>query len=959
MNESKPILVPRGQGVPRFILLFSMMLGLSLSRMQGADVLDSSLIMRLNFEAAPVGDVIADTSQAGLHPGTNNLATWVASEGGRQGVMFFNGGDPDQITVAAAADLNSTVGTIAFWMQSTNVTATPNPDAMLFDRRAAGGDLIYQTPNGHLANQAEQGGGEVVNSQTTAANLTDGQWHHVAYVYDQSSRGTVSFYVDGVLDTVATNASQAWFWVATQEVEVGASHDTFWAGYTGFLDDFRIYNRMLSASEVANVAGLGTNVQIVIMTGGQPQAVSVAEKDTASFSVKATVVNGNAAQLAYQWQKNNTNVIGATNATYAFSVAAADNGAKVQAQLSYPGATNVTSAQATLTVVPEVVVIYNFDAAPVGDVIVDSSTNTAGPHNGVNVGATWVASQGKHQGVMYFDGTVPDQITVAPAPELGSARGTIAFWMESSNVTQVPNPYAILFDRRAGAADNLSTTGGDVIYQAPDGHLANQAQAPGAGNVNAGEIALNSTDNQWHHIAYLYDQSAGGFVSFYVDGALDTTRGNTAPWAWVPEEEIEIGQSHDPFWSGYSGFLDEFRLYNRVLAPSEIAQLAGLGPQPQILISRQPASLVTGVNDKPSFSVTASVINGDATKLAYAWQRNGTNISGATSASYSFTVAAADDGASFQVQLSYPGAMNVTSTSATLTVLPEMAVHYAFDAAPQNNVIVDSSPTGNNNGVNVGANWLASQDGRTNVMSFDPTVPSQITIAGAPSMNSMRGTIAFWMESAQTTPAPNPYAILFDRRAMPADGVPVTGGDVIYQLPSGQLSDQAEADGRSRANTISTTGNPTNGRWHHVAYVYDQTAQGFIGFYIDGVLDGTQGNSQPWYWLPDEAVEIGESHDPWWSAYGGYLADLRIYNRVLSAGEIAQLAGVAVVPPALGLSVAGGKLTLSWSEAGFVLQQNSNLSNPAGWANVANGGASPVVITLPRTGVNFYRLKQP
>ncbi len=117
--------------------------------------------------------------------------------------------------------------------------------------------------------------------------------------------------------------------------------------------------------------------------------------------------------------------------------------------------------------------------------------------------------------------------------------------------------------------------------------------------------------------------------------------------------------------------------------------------------------------------------------------------------------------------------------------------------------------------------------------------------------------------------------------------------------------------------------------------------------------------ANPGYWVPDEEIEIGESHDPWWSAYGGYLADLRIYNRVLSAGEIAQLAGVAVASPALGFSVAGGKLTLSWSQAGFVLQQNSNLSNPAGWANVANGGISPVVITLPPTGVNFYRLKQP
>ena len=79
-----------------------------------ADVLDNSLIVRLNFDAAPMGDVIVDTSPAGGHPGTNNLATWVATEAGRQGVMKFDGLVPNQITVDAAPALNSPVGTIAF-----------------------------------------------------------------------------------------------------------------------------------------------------------------------------------------------------------------------------------------------------------------------------------------------------------------------------------------------------------------------------------------------------------------------------------------------------------------------------------------------------------------------------------------------------------------------------------------------------------------------------------------------------------------------------------------------------------------------------------------------------------------------------------------------------------------------------------------------------------------------------
>src|SRR5678816_133306 len=83
--------------------------------LKAADVIDSSLKVRFNFDAAPVSDVIADTSPAAAHPGTNNLAVWAASEGTRNGVMQFDPNAPSQITLSPASDLNSSVGTITFW----------------------------------------------------------------------------------------------------------------------------------------------------------------------------------------------------------------------------------------------------------------------------------------------------------------------------------------------------------------------------------------------------------------------------------------------------------------------------------------------------------------------------------------------------------------------------------------------------------------------------------------------------------------------------------------------------------------------------------------------------------------------------------------------------------------------------------------------------------------------------
>jgi hypothetical protein len=775
--------------------------------------------------------------------------------------------------------------------------------------------------------------------------LTDNTWHHVAYVYDQANGGTVSLYVDGVLDSTGQN-SGAWAWVADQQLEIGKSHASFWSAYTGFLDDFRIYDRKLTGPEVAAVAGLAATPQIVLTAGGQPQNIVAGDKDSPVFTVKASAVNAEASQISYQWMKDGVDIPGATSSTYSFQVSPADSGKKFSVRMTLPGATPVTSAEATLTVEPELSVIFNFAAEPVDEVIVDSSPSAV-KHDGLNAGAMWMASEDGRSGVMHFDGeNAPGMITVAAAPELNLERGTIAFWMKSAAVTQTPNAYAMIFDRR--------TSVGDVIYQDPSGALANQV----AGGLNAQATTVNPTDNKWHHVAYTYDQNAGGAVSIYLDGVLNTTKSNGGEWSWPADQQIEIGDSHDSFWAGFTGFLDEFRIYNRVLTAGEIATLAGLGPQPQIVISGQPANLATGLNDRPTLGVTATVVNGTAANLRYQWQREGLNIADATNSTYSFTVTQADDAKKYRVVLSYTGAANVTSAESTVTVLPEFVLHFPFDAEPVGDVVTDVSP-GGNNGANAGAMWMASEDGRSGVMHFDgENAPGMITVEAAPNLNSVRGTIAFWMKSPNVTQLPNPYAMIFDRRAMPADGAPVTGGDVIFQLPEGNIANQAEVAGRAKANVNTATKNTTDGQWHHFAYVYDQTARGFVSFYVDGVLDSTLANSTAWYWVPEQRIEIGDSHDAFWSAYTGFLDDFRIYNRVLGADEIANLAGV-VTQPKLNLSLNGRDLTVSWSATGFVLQENSDVGNANGWANVTGGASSPVTISIPATGNKFYRLFKP
>ncbi|MCU0429652.1 MAG: PQQ-dependent sugar dehydrogenase [Cytophagaceae bacterium] len=89
---------------------------------------------------------------------------------------------------------------------------------------------------------------------------------------------------------------------------------------------------------------------------------------------------------------------------------------------------------------------------------------------------------------------------------------------------------------------------------------------------------------------------------------------------------------------------------------------------PQIL--SQPASRTVNVGDAVSFSVTAS----GAAPLIYQWQRNGVNIVGATSASYSISAATAAAAGSYTCIVSNTSG-TVTSNVATLVV-------NAFNATP-------------------------------------------------------------------------------------------------------------------------------------------------------------------------------------------------------------------------------------------------------------------------------------
>jgi Concanavalin A-like lectin/glucanases superfamily len=229
-------------------------------------------------------------------------ATWLASSQDsrgttRTGFMQFVGAQAAQIRVAATlTNFDSPQGSIMFWMRSSGtLTNFGTQGAVLFDRLAGSGLILVQQDDGTLLVQPSGAGGNKFTS--TATSLSDNNWHHIAVTYDQADTGSVSLYVDGNLDTANPNAG-AWSWPVGQEIELGRSHNSAFDPYNGLMDDFRVYNRVLTAAEITTVHGTGAVVdagamQVMLNFDTPPAAgITISWQSPSATLQSADVANG-------------------------------------------------------------------------------------------------------------------------------------------------------------------------------------------------------------------------------------------------------------------------------------------------------------------------------------------------------------------------------------------------------------------------------------------------------------------------------------------------------------------------------------------------------------------------------------------------------------------------------------------------------------------------------------------
>ncbi len=407
------------------------------------------------------------------------------------------------------------------------------------------------------------------------------QWHHVALTH----QGTVfSFYGDGVLLSAVTNS------VAMPNPATALAFGRLLNSYAGYSpayfrgaeDEIALYNRSLSAPEIARVYNAGylgrcvtTAPPVVVLP---PASKSVAVDVTVNLSAIASGV----APLRYQWLFNGNPLTGATNSTLTLTHLQLTNagGYICLVANSYGIA---TSAVATLTVNPPI-------CAAITNGLVSwwTAEGNGGDLAGTNA-LTLVNGAGYTSGevgqAFSFNGTGQyAQAAASSAWGLGTNDFTIELWVKlAANGT-----CAFLADDAGPGNANK------WIFWLNGGVLQLAVTGVGGGLLKLGSGSFNPSLNEWHHVAVT---RSGNTFTLYADGAVSSTVSSSIniPNPGVP---LTLGSAEGQFF--LNGAEDEVSIYHRALSLDEIYSIYAAGslgkclPEtpPTLRASTSPAGLV-------------------------------------------------------------------------------------------------------------------------------------------------------------------------------------------------------------------------------------------------------------------------------------------------------------------------------------------------------------------------------
>lgn len=295
----------------------------------------------------------------------------------------------------------------------------------------------------------------------------------------------------------------------------------------------------------------------------------------------------------------------------------------------------------------------------------DSSGNgNNGRLTSISRSATWTT--GKVGGALSFNGLLTKGSYVStPKISLGGVF-TMSYWYYDKSTT---NPQVVIGESNgvmSGPTVKIGFNAGKYFIR-----LNNNYAESSDNSIAMATPALNT----WHHVVLTRDSSDK--VDLYIDGGVAKRlfSNNAQPGRYIVRAIGANGFDHS---QTFDGLIDEVRLYNRTLTPSEINVLytstAGpVTPPADTTVPTTPSNLTAAVISSSQINLTWTASTDNIAVTGYKIYRNGTQIATSQRTSYSNTGLSPSTAYTYTVS-AYDAAGNSSSQSSQTSATTQAAV---------------------------------------------------------------------------------------------------------------------------------------------------------------------------------------------------------------------------------------------------------------------------------------------
>ena len=229
----------------------------------------------------------------------------------------------------------------------------------------------------------------------------------------------------------------------------------------------------------------------------------------------------------------------------------------------------------------DLILHWGFDEGS-GTIAHDSSGNG---HDGTVVGdPAWEA--GKIGGALHLDGTDDHVVDETGGDYLNGLEAiTICLWIKS-DIVGTDKGFIILEDPNNGDNRNMRYDAASWAWEGGTNLI--KIALDSTGGHQAYEGSDNTQITEWQHVTMVW--SSGNELALYIDGELDTPRGNDAGTEGTVSgvTKLIVGKGCKDAEGGWDGLVDDVRIYNEALS-ADAVQIAMVGEGYPYAIGPDPA----------------------------------------------------------------------------------------------------------------------------------------------------------------------------------------------------------------------------------------------------------------------------------------------------------------------------------------------------------------------------------